>query len=146
MLEHMSGSTCCAASRAPNRLLRTARETCGWSQEHLAELVGVTARTILRWEQGDTKPSPRFTYQLCRVFEMIECELGLAILSLPETAARRGQRGNDALMQTRVYELERLAEIHKYRAVQAEHHVKVLEAELSRWRNLHPLKTLPESH
>lgn len=65
---------------------------------------------------------------------MIECELGLG-------TPGQNQEQEPAI---RVRKLEQLAEIQKYRAENAEHRVRMLEAELSRWRNLHPVKILPE--
>ena len=50
--------------------LRHERERCNWSQERLAEAVGVTARSINRWEQDKAIPYPHYREQLCRVFNV----------------------------------------------------------------------------
>src|SRR5438876_3127344 len=50
-------------------LIREKRESKGWSQEQLAEKVGVDSRTILRIETGETKtPQP---YTLKRIVEVL---------------------------------------------------------------------------
>src|ERR1019366_9340145 len=60
-------------------LLRRERERRGWSQERLAGLLGVSARTILRWEQGSTVPYPYYREQLANLFHMSVSELGLLL-------------------------------------------------------------------
>lgn len=44
--------------------LRNLRHVLGLSQERFAQLVGVSVRTIARWEAGDTIPSPLAERQL----------------------------------------------------------------------------------
>jgi transcriptional regulator with XRE-family HTH domain/tetratricopeptide (TPR) repeat protein len=58
-------------------LLRIERERRGWSQERLAKLLGVSARTVIRWEQGSTIPYPHYRDQLANLFQMSEYQLGL---------------------------------------------------------------------
>ncbi len=38
--------------------LKRVREQRGWSQAYVADLVGVTTRTVSRWEQGHALPYP----------------------------------------------------------------------------------------
>ena len=38
--------------------IKILRETFGWSQQKLAEQLGVSLTTVLRWEKGYTEPSP----------------------------------------------------------------------------------------
>lgn len=38
------------------KLLRTAREKAGFTQEEIAKLVKVAKQTYLKWENGDTEP------------------------------------------------------------------------------------------
>jgi len=38
--------------------LRAAREKHGWSQEYAAGLIGISWRTLLRWERGQSVKSP----------------------------------------------------------------------------------------
>lgn len=39
--------------------IRDARNRAGWSQERLAEMLGVTFRTVGNWERGQTAPQSR---------------------------------------------------------------------------------------
>lgn len=39
--------------------VRQARETLGFSQAELAQVIGVTGRTIQNWEAGISKPRPK---------------------------------------------------------------------------------------
>ena len=50
--------------------LRCERERLNWSQERLAEVVGTTARSINRWEQGKVIPQPHYREQLCQVLNL----------------------------------------------------------------------------
>ncbi|HLI69389.1 MAG TPA: NB-ARC domain-containing protein [Ktedonobacteraceae bacterium] len=62
----------------PNTRLREARERRGLSQSELAEMLDLPdARTIGRWERGESFPHPHYRRELCRVFEMSMDELGL---------------------------------------------------------------------
>jgi len=38
--------------------IKTAREEAGLTQEELAKMVGVHRLTVLKWENGQTEPSP----------------------------------------------------------------------------------------
>ncbi|MFJ2810305.1 Scr1 family TA system antitoxin-like transcriptional regulator [Kitasatospora sp. NPDC087271] len=49
-------------------LLRTSREQRGWTQEHLAELIGCTSSYISALEHGRRKPSQQISTALDRVF------------------------------------------------------------------------------
>lgn len=51
-------------------IVRKLRLKKGWSQEHLAELMGVSTRTIQRIERGQTKPSLETQKSLAAVFEV----------------------------------------------------------------------------
>ena len=50
--------------------LRYEREHLNWSQERLAEVVGTTARSINRWEQGKVIPQLHYRERLCKVLEL----------------------------------------------------------------------------
>lgn len=106
----------------PNHLLRAAREARGWTQNHLAELLGVSARTILRWEAGLTKPSPRMLHRIFGTLE-IGHEIGLDRQDGPS--------------------LVRELELFKDRAERAEQRIEALEAELAR---LHSYSTSTNSY
>ncbi|MCW8855876.1 MAG: helix-turn-helix domain-containing protein [Kangiella sp.] len=51
-------------------IVRKLRLRNGWSQEQLAELMGVSTRTIQRIERGQTKPSLETQKSLAAVFEV----------------------------------------------------------------------------
>ena len=57
--------------------LRDEREMHGWSQARLAEILGVTTRTVLRWEQGLAVPQPNYRKKLSALFGKTSQELGL---------------------------------------------------------------------
>lgn len=38
--------------------IRHCRVAKGWTQEHLARILGVSLNTVQRWEMGKTRPSP----------------------------------------------------------------------------------------
>ena len=61
----------------PVHPLKQEREARNWSQAHLAELLGVTTRTVARWEQGQTAPYPYYRAQLCTLFGKTAFDLGI---------------------------------------------------------------------
>ncbi len=69
----------------PKLQLRSERLRHGWSQQELAEKLGISVVTINRWERGVTEPSPYFRLKLCALFGKSAIELGL----LPDDAAPR---------------------------------------------------------
>lgn len=58
-------------------LLKTARKQQGWSQAQVAEELGITERTVRRWEQGLVVPYPYYRQQLCALFGKTAEDLGL---------------------------------------------------------------------
>lgn len=68
----------------PNHLLRSARESRGWTQEELAEKIGTTSVTISRWESGITFPSHYFRNKLSTLYGQSIRALGL----LPEDSIK----------------------------------------------------------
>lgn len=86
--------------------IRRERERRGWSQPHLAELVGVGPRTIGNWERGETIPKNKAA-RIDYVFEshpLVEQRSPLAdlpdielIRELERRAAQRGRRADDAV-------------------------------------------------
>ena len=58
--------------------LRAAREQRGWSQSKVAEALGVTTRTVSRWEHGEVIPYPYYRQQLSVLFDKTEQQLGFA--------------------------------------------------------------------
>lgn len=65
------------AAMMKNRKLRTERKMHGWSQAKLAEVLGVTTRTVIRWEQGLAVPQPNYRKKLGTLFGKTAQELGL---------------------------------------------------------------------
>jgi Predicted transcriptional regulators len=49
--------------------LRYQRELRGWGQERLAKAVGVSTKTISRWERGETLPYPFYGKRLENIFD-----------------------------------------------------------------------------
>src|SRR5437588_3105183 len=60
-----------------SNLLKAERIRRGWTQITVAEAVGVDAKTVGRWERGETAPYPYFREQLCFLFEKTPEQLGL---------------------------------------------------------------------
>ncbi len=58
-------------------ILRFEREQRGWSQAKVAEELGVSTRTVVRWEQGLATPYPYYREQLSVLFGKSARELGL---------------------------------------------------------------------
>ncbi len=58
--------------------LAAARYEKGWSQEEVAELVGVTRNTFSKWERGRVVPYPIHVHRLCEVYGKSASELDLA--------------------------------------------------------------------
>ncbi len=50
--------------------IRQFREERGWTQEQLAEMVGVTRQTILFLEKGKYNPSLRLAYKIAQAFKL----------------------------------------------------------------------------
>jgi tetratricopeptide (TPR) repeat protein/DNA-binding XRE family transcriptional regulator len=67
------------ATRAvPNDRLRAAREQHGWTQQELADRIGVSQSfTISRWESGAALPRPYYIRRLCDLYGTSAAELGL---------------------------------------------------------------------
>ena len=53
-----------------NEKLVKLRKTCGYTQEDLAEKLGVSRQAVARWEAGDTTPEMAMLLGLCNVFEV----------------------------------------------------------------------------
>lgn len=57
--------------------LKEAREKRGLTQEEAAELIGVTAITVSRWERGESIPRPFSVPAICKTYAATPEELGL---------------------------------------------------------------------
>ena len=60
-------------------LLKAARKQQGWSQAKVAEELGITERTVRRWEQGLVVPYPYYRQQLRALFGKTAQDLGLPL-------------------------------------------------------------------
>ncbi len=57
--------------------LKQERELRGWSLQKVADTLGITSRTVSRWEHGTAVPYPHYREQLCILFGKNARELGL---------------------------------------------------------------------
>lgn len=62
----------------PNILLRSARKQMGWTQQEVADRLGVGVASVGRWERGELVPRGYARLQLCRLFGSGAEELGFA--------------------------------------------------------------------
>src|SRR5438128_5681856 len=58
-------------------ILRKEREQRAWTQEEVAEKLGIDARTIRNWESGTSFPGPKYRRELARLYEKSLRELKL---------------------------------------------------------------------
>jgi transcriptional regulator with XRE-family HTH domain len=65
------------------------RRALGYSQEALAEKLGIDRTTVSRWERGETDPYPHIRPKLCRVLEVGAGELH-ALLESRDAGTRTG--------------------------------------------------------
>jgi len=59
-------------------LLRAERRLRGWSQARLAKALGVSTRTVRRWELGQSVPYSYYQRQLAILFGKTTQQLGLS--------------------------------------------------------------------
>src|SRR3954451_14139573 len=57
--------------------LKVARDERGWSQSKLAKTIGVTTKTVIRWESGLAMPRLHHREELSRLFGKTMKELDL---------------------------------------------------------------------
>jgi transcriptional regulator with XRE-family HTH domain len=69
--------------------LASIRKAAGFSQERLAEAVGVERTTVMRWERGETRPQPWARPKLARA-------LGITDQALPELLGESAEPENAA--------------------------------------------------
>jgi transcriptional regulator with XRE-family HTH domain len=63
--------------KQPNNSLQIKRKIQGLTQEKLAEVLGVSSKTVGRWERGETYPGDYERKKLCQILQLSEEELGL---------------------------------------------------------------------
>jgi tetratricopeptide (TPR) repeat protein/transcriptional regulator with XRE-family HTH domain len=66
-----------AKSLVPNKSLKNARLSCGWTQAQLAKQVGCHTRWIHRWEHGLDQPNLFYVRKLCKALKKDARALGL---------------------------------------------------------------------
>ncbi|WP_049578058.1 helix-turn-helix transcriptional regulator [Streptomyces sp. SBT349] len=66
---------------ARRRRLAVRRKTCGFSQESLAEHLGVDRTSIGRWERGEADPLPHVRPRLAKLLEVTSTELDELLFS-----------------------------------------------------------------
>lgn len=57
--------------------LRLARLNKGWTQQKLADLIGISALEVGRWERGEALPQPLYREKLCELFDSTAEQLGI---------------------------------------------------------------------
>ena len=74
-------------------ILRKEREQHAWTQEEVAEKLGIDARTIRNWESGTSFPGPKYRRELSRLYEKSLRELKLVepLISLRRQDTEGGQ-------------------------------------------------------
>ncbi len=88
MAKKVPTKTTKSAQTIPNDRLRSAREQRGWTQQQLADRIGVSQSfTISRWESGVALPRPYYIRRLCDLFTASAAELGFILSAHDETAA-----------------------------------------------------------
>jgi transcriptional regulator with XRE-family HTH domain len=60
-----------------NPTLKTERKQRGWTQAELAQVLGVSTKTVVRWERGQSVPFPYYRRKLSSLFGKTDQELGL---------------------------------------------------------------------
>ncbi|MGH3873014.1 MAG: helix-turn-helix domain-containing protein [Pseudonocardiaceae bacterium] len=73
------------------------RKAVGFTQESLAEHLGVERSTVVRWEAGETKPLPAMRPRMARALQVSVDQL-TELLTEPENAAPAPARSADAEM------------------------------------------------
>lgn len=75
---------------SPNFKLRDHRKQRHWTQEDVAEALGVIDLTVRRWEQGQHRPSKYYVKKLCDLFEKTPEDLGFTqFFSQPDSFHKR---------------------------------------------------------
>ena len=72
---------------ARRRRLAERRKALGYSQEVLAEKLGIDRTTVGRWERGETDPYPHIRPQLCRILKVAADELRALLEPEPEAVS-----------------------------------------------------------
>jgi transcriptional regulator with XRE-family HTH domain len=87
VLAHLGAPLPAAAEPIKRRSLARARKVAGFSQEGLAEHLGVDRTTVARWEAGESEPQP---YQRPRIGKAFGLSLGEVNQLLDEAEPQQG--------------------------------------------------------
>jgi transcriptional regulator with XRE-family HTH domain len=68
------------------------RKTVGFSQERLAEVVGVDRSTVVRWERAETEPQPWHRPRLAAALKLSVEELAALLADVGEAPSRPNER------------------------------------------------------
>lgn len=77
--------------------LRSERILRGWSQEKLAGIIGSTARSVARWENGTSVPHPKALQKIQEIFSQNKETTDLSDLSSAETSRKVPISNNEDL-------------------------------------------------
>jgi transcriptional regulator with XRE-family HTH domain len=88
------GRRCRVAARRPR--LAGRRKALGYTQEFLAEQLGVDRTTVGRWERGETDPFPYLRRKLCQVLKVSPGGLDSLLSPVPDDRAPSARPGPDA--------------------------------------------------
>ena len=61
--------------------MKAARVAAGFTQDELADKMGVSRQTVIDWENGKRKIKPVYLYMFCRVTGFSEDDILLPIMS-----------------------------------------------------------------
>lgn len=82
---------------AKRQRLAARRKTAGFSQEQLAERLGIDRSTVARWESGETEPQPWIRPRLARVLQVSLDQLDHLLAASGPTQAGAAERMSHAL-------------------------------------------------
>jgi len=88
--------------------IKNLRQAFGWSQQKLADQLGVSLTTVLRWEKGYTKPSPLALEKLERLWKRKVGSGDIEVIELHEEPVKAQPRLLDSLLNRFVETHERL--------------------------------------
>src|SRR5215831_3925521 len=82
---------------AKRQRLAARRKAAGFSQEQLAERLGIDRSTVARWESGETEPQPWIRPLLARVLQISLDQLDRLLAGRRQAEARAEERVSHAL-------------------------------------------------
>lgn len=91
--------------------IKNLRRVFGWSQQKLAEQIGVSLMTVLRWEKGYTEPSPLALEKLERLWKRKVGSSDIEVVELHEEPVKAQSSLLDGLLNRCEEECEHLGHI-----------------------------------